>query len=146
MIKSGGEIATKTKTDEHYDQLKKKYGKTSIFVQALQCQSSIRNPKSYRKNLSGFNFFDSTEKKTVKPSIMLNAHFNCAEEFEKLPREIVKNDRTIKFDKKYSGIFKNNYQVFGYNLYIEENLSKDASNNKIKKAKQNLFEKYGEVS
>lgn len=146
VIKSGGEIATKTKTDEHYDQLKKKYGKTSIFVQALQCQSYIRNPKSYRKNLSGFNFFDSTEKKIVKPSVILNAHFNCAEEFEKLPREIVKNDRTIKFDKKYSGIFKNNYQVFGYNLYIEENLAKDASNNKIKKAKQNLFEKYGEVS
>ena len=66
--------------------------------------------------------------------------------FEELPREILKKDKTVKFDKKFSGLFKSNYKAFGYNLYIEENLSKDASNNKIKQGKQNLFKKYGEKS
>ena len=51
----------------------------------------------------------------------------------------------IKFDKKYSGLFKKNQnseKVFGYNLYLEENLNKDSSKNKIKQIKQTLFKKY----
>ena len=41
----------------------------------------------------------------------------------------------IRFDKKYSGLFKKNQnseKVFGCNLYLEENLNKDSSKNKIK--------------
>jgi hypothetical protein len=64
----------------------------------------------------------------------------------KLPREILKIDRKVKFDKNYSGLFKKNYEVFGYDLYLEENLSKDSSKNKIKQGKQKLFKKYGETS
>ena len=38
------------------------------------------------------------------------------------------------------------YEAFGYNLYLEENISKDSSKNKIKQGKQKLFKKYGETS
>lgn len=50
----------------------------------------------------------------------------------------------IKFDKKYSGLFKKNQnseKVFGCNLYLEENLNKDSSKNKIKQVKQTFFKK-----
>ena len=77
---------------------------------------------------------------------MLKAHLTCMKQITKLPREIIKKDKTVKFDKRYSGLFKENYEVFGYNLYLEENLSKDSSKNKIKQGKQKLFKKYGETS
>lgn len=38
--------------------------------------------------------------------------------------------------------FQKNYEVFGYNLYLEENLSKTASNKEVRKAKDNLWKKY----
>ena len=63
-----------------------------------------------------------------------------------MPREIIKKDKKIKFDRDYSGLFKENYEAFGYNLYLEENLSKDSSKNKMKQGKQKLFKKYGEIS
>ena len=65
---------------------------------------------------------------------MLKAHLTCIKQIENLPRQIIKKDRSIKFDTKYSGIFKKdqNYEkVFGYNLYLEENLDKNSSKNKI---------------
>jgi hypothetical protein len=77
---------------------------------------------------------------------MLQSHLTCIKQVEKLPRQILKKDKTVKFDKNYSGLFKKNYEVFGSNLYLEENLSKTISNNKIKQAKQKLFKKYGEES
>jgi CMP-N-acetylneuraminic acid synthetase len=77
---------------------------------------------------------------------MLQAHLICIKYVDNLPREIIKRDKTVKFDNKYSGLFKKNYEVFGYNLYLEENISKTASNNQIKKAKQKIFKKYGENS
>jgi len=58
-------------------------------------------------------------------------------------------DKKVKFDKKYGGLFKKNenYEVvFGYNLYLEENLGKDSSKNKIKQGEQKLFKKYGKTS
>ena len=82
----------------------------------------------------------------VKPSVMLQAHLTCMKQIVKLPRDILKIDRKVKFDKNYSGLFKKNYEVFGYNLYLEENLSKDSSKTKIKQGKQKLFKKYGETS
>lgn len=48
--------------------------------------------------------------------------------------------------KNYSVLFKRNYEVFGYNLYLEENLSKDSSKNQLKRGKKKLFKKYGETS
>jgi len=77
---------------------------------------------------------------------MLKGHLICLKKFDKLPCEVVKNDKIVKFDKKYSGLFEKNYKIFGYNLYIEENLDKDVSNNKIKQAKQKRFKKCGEES
>ena len=77
---------------------------------------------------------------------MLQAHLTCIKQVAKLPRKILKIDRKVKFDKNYSGLFKENYEVFGYNLYLEENLSKDSSKNKIKQGKQKLFKKYGKES
>ena len=59
-----------------------------------------------------------------------------------LPRQIDKKDKTVKFDKKYSGLFKKNQnyeKVFGYNIYLENNLGKNSSKNKIKQAEQKLF-------
>jgi hypothetical protein len=82
-------------------EFKTQYGKNSIFVQALQSRPYIQN-----RNLSGFNFFDLTEKRTSKTSVMLKRHLTCSKEFDKLPREIVKTDKIVKFDKKYSSLFK----------------------------------------
>ena len=71
----------------------------------------------------------------------------CIKQVQNLPRQIIKKDKRVKFDKNYSGLFKKNYEnVFGYNLYLEENLSKDSSKNKIKQGKQKLFKKYGKES
>ena len=42
---------------------------------------------------------------------------NYYDQVEKFPREIIKKDKTVKFDKKYSGLFKKNYEVFDYILY-----------------------------
>lgn len=73
---------------------------------------------------------------------MVNAHLTCMEQIDK-------KDKSIKFDKKYNGLFKKNKnyeKVFGYNLFLEENLGLDSSKNKIKKGEQRLFKKYGETS
>ena len=80
---------------------------------------------------------------------MLQAHLTCAKQINNLPRQIDKKDKTVKFDKKYSGLFrknKNYEKVFAYNLYLEENLDKDSSNNKIKQGESKLFKKYEETS
>ena len=67
---------------------------------------------------------------------------------ENLPREIINKDKTVKFNKKFRDLFKkdNNYEIFGYNLYLEENIPKTATNQKIREAKENLFRKYAEES
>jgi hypothetical protein len=78
---------------------------------------------------------------------MLQAHLTCIKQVGNLPRQIIKRDKSVKFDKNYNGLFKKNYEdVFGYNLYLEENISKDSSNNKIKQGKLELFKKYGKTS
>ena len=114
-------------------------GKNSIFVQGFQAiQKFPARPK--------LNYDDASNNLIIKPSVMLRAHLTCIKNIEKLPREITKKDRKVKFDKNYSGLFKEKYETFGYNLYLEENLSKDSSKNKIKQGKQKLFKKYGEAS
>lgn len=121
---------------------KTKKGKNSIFVQAFQ--EIITFPA--RPNL---NYYDRVEKQFVKQSVMLKAHLTCIKQVQNLPREINKKDRKVKFDKKYSGLFKKdeNYEkVFGYNLYLSDNLSKNSSKNKIKQGEQRLFKKYGKTS
>ena len=123
-------INIKTKTRE---------GKNSIFVEGFQ---AIRTFPARPK----LNYYDKVENRMVKPSVMLQAHLKCIKQVAKLPRKILKIDRKVKFDKNYSGLFKENYEVFGYNLYLEENLSKDSSKNKIKQGKQKLFKKYGKES
>jgi len=79
---------------------------------------------------------------------MVKAHLTCMKEVEKLPRQIIKKDKTVKFDKRFRDLFKkdNNYEIFGYNLYLEENLSKTASKTEIPEAKEKLFRKYAEES
>ena len=117
-------------------------GGNSIFVEAFQ---AIRAFPS-RPN---FNYYDSVENQLVKKSVMLQAHLTCAKQINNLPRQIDKKDKTIKFDKKYSGLFrknKNYEKVFAYNLYLEENLGKDSSKNKIKQGESKLFKRYGETS
>lgn len=80
---------------------------------------------------------------------MLKAHLTYVKEIDNLPRSIDKKDKTIKFDKKYSSLLRKNQnyeKVFAYNLWLEENLSKDSSKNKIKQGEQKLFKKYKEAS
>jgi len=78
---------------------------------------------------------------------MLEAHFTCLKEFYKVPRQILKEDKSVKFDKNYSGLFIKNYEdFFGYNIYLEQNLSKQSSKNKIKQGLQKLFKKYDKKS
>jgi len=121
---------------------KSKKGGNSIFVEAFQ---AIRTFPT-RPN---FNYYDPVENQFVKQSVMLQAHLTCIKQVQNLPREITKKDRNVKFDKKFRGLFKKdeNYEkVFGYNLYLEENLGKNSSKNKIKQGEQKLFKKYGETS
>ena len=76
---------------------------------------------------------------------MLEAHVACFQEVSNLPRDIRKEDRTVKFDSRYQALFKQQYEkVFGYNIYIEENISKDVKKQKLKKALKSLFHKYGD--
>jgi hypothetical protein len=99
---------------------KTKKGKNSIFVEAFQ---AIRTFPA-RPNL---NYYDPVEKRILRPSVMLQAHLTCMKQVQNLPRQIIKKDKSVKFDKNYSGLFKKHYEdVFGYNLYLEENLSKDS--------------------
>jgi hypothetical protein len=121
---------------------KTKQGKNSIFVEAFQVIRTFPT----RPNL---NYYDPVENQFVKQSVMLKAHLTCIKQVQNLPREIDKKDKKVKFDKKYSGLFKKNQnyeKVFGYNLYLEENLGKDSSKNKIKQGEQKLFKKYEETS
>ena len=117
-------------------------GKNSIFVEAFQAiQTFPTRPK--------FNYYDPVENQFVKESVMLQAHLTCAKQVDELPRQIDKKDKTVKFDKKYNGLFKKNKnyeKVFGYNIYLENDLDKDSSKNKIKQGEQKLFKKYGKTS
>ena len=117
-------------------------GGNSIFVEAFQ---AIRVFPS-RPN---FNCYDPVENQFIKKSVMLQAHLTCVKQINNLPRQIEKKDKTVKFDNKYSGLFrknKNYEKVFAYNLYLEENLGKASSKNKIKQGESKLFKKYGETS
>jgi hypothetical protein len=121
---------------------KTKQGKNSIFVEAFQVIRTFPT----RPNL---NYYDPVENQFVKQSVMLKAHLTCIKQVQNLPREIDKKDKKVTFDKKYSGLFKKNQnyeKVFGYNLYLEENLGKDSSKNKIKQGEQKLFREYEDTS
>lgn len=117
-------------------------GGNSIFVEAFQ---AIRTFPTRPK----LNYYDPVENQFVKESVMLQAHLTCMKQVNNLPRQIDKKDKRVKFDKKYSGLFKKNEnyeKVFGYNIYLENNLGKDSSKNKRKQGEQKLFKKYGETS
>lgn len=80
---------------------------------------------------------------------MLQAHLTCVKEINNLPRRINRKDKNVTFDKRYSGLFRKNQnyeKVFAYNLYLEQNLGKNSSKNKIKQGESKLFKKYGEAS
>ena len=122
---------------------KTRNGRNSIYVEAL-----IRSFPT-RPTLKNLNCYDPSQIQFVRPSIMLQAHLTCSEQVYNLPREINKKDKTIKFPKEYNALFKKdeNYEkIFGYNLFVEEGVDKNSSNNKIKQGKQKLFKKYGEIS
>lgn len=113
----------------------------SIFVEAFE---AIRAFPS-RPN---FNYYDSVENQFVKKLVMLQAHLTCIKEINNLPRQIDKKDKRVKFDKKHSGLFKKNQnyeKVFGYNIYLEENLGKASSKNKNRKTDKTLPEDFLEA-
>ena len=43
---------------------------------------------------------------------MFRAHLTYIKNVDKLPREITKKDKKIKFDKNYSGLFKKTMKYF----------------------------------
>ena len=91
-----------------------------------------------------FNFQDPVSGKYIRPSLMLEAHLTCRDEMLKLPRMIEKQDRKIKIGSDFFDMFVKQYEkVFGYNLVIEENVSKEANRNRIKRAEKRLFKTYG---
>lgn len=65
-------------------------------------------------------------------------------EMENLPRKITKEDKKIKFTGNFVNLFKKNENyrtVFNYNIYLEENISKNASKKEIKEAQNSLWKK-----
>lgn len=117
-------------------------GGNSIFVEAFQVM------RAFPSRLD-FNYYDRVENQFVKKSVILQAHLTCVKQINNLPRQIDKKDKTVKFDNKYSGLFKKNKnyeKVFASNLYLEENLAKASSKNKIKQGESKLFKKYREKS
>jgi len=80
---------------------KTRKGKYSIFVEGFQAIRTFRA----RLNL---NYYDPVEKRIIKPSVMLQAHLTCIKQVENLPRQILKKDKSVKFDKNYSGLFQKN--------------------------------------
>ena len=115
-------------------------GGNSIFVEGFQA------PRGFPTR-PNFNYYDSVENQFVKKSVILQEPVTCFKDINNLPRQIDKKDKRVKFDNKYNGLFrKKNYEkVFAYNLYLEENLGKASSKNKIKQSEQKLFKKYGEI-
>jgi len=133
-----------TKVDDSEINTKTRSRKSSIFVEGLQ---SINFSINQRKisgrttNLNfSFNLIDSATNRKIRYSTMLAAHLTCLKEVYKLPREILKEDRTVKFDSRYKDLFNQQYEkVFGYNIYIEENLPKDVKKNRLKRALKRFF-------
>lgn len=122
---------------------KKMDGGSSIFVEAFKTMRLFPARPS-------FNYYDPVQNQFVKKSVMLKAHITCLKEVDKLPRKIDKKDRNVKFNnKKYRNLLrkeKNYAKVFGYNLYLEENLGKSVSKTEIGEAEQRLVNKYIEPS
>ena len=81
---------------------KTREGKNSIFVDGFQ---AIRTFPDRPK----LNCYDKVKNRIVTPSVMLQAHLTCMKQVANLPREILKIDRNVKFDKNSSGLFKENY-------------------------------------
>ena len=120
--------------------IKQKSGKNSIFVEALQ---SIANSRK-RNSFVSFNIKDPLTGNLIRPTTVLEAHIACGNEISKLPRAIEKQDKKITFDSNFFDMFRKQYdKVFGYNLLIEENIPKDANQNRIKRAEKRLFKTYG---
>jgi len=128
------ELKKKAKTN-----IKTRLGTDSIFVEGW---SQIRTFPARPR----LNYYDSVEQRIVRPRLLFQAHLTCNSEQNKLPRKITKQDKTVKFKKNFRKIFNENYEVFGYNLYLEEDLSKNASKKEVIKAKDNLWKKYKSAS
>jgi hypothetical protein len=117
-------------------------GKNSIYVEALQSISNSRKRNSFQ----GFSFDikDPLTGNLIRPSTMLEAHIACGDEISKLPRVIEKQDKKIKFGSDFFDMFRKQYnKVFGYDLFFEENIPKDANRDRIKRAEKRLFKTYG---
>jgi hypothetical protein len=124
---------------------KKTSGQSSIFVKAFQ--SLVSHP-GRQKYIKVYGFEEGVE---IRSSVMLQAYEKCNEENNKLPRQITSDDKGVKFNQKkqkYEDLFKKNYEVLnlGVNLYLDNNLSKSASDEEIDKAKDKLFREYGKKS
>ena len=75
---------------------------------------------------------------------MLEAHVTCSSEVSKLPRSIDKTDKRVKIDGNFYKLFiKKHQRVFGYNLAIEEGVSKNDNKGRVKRAERRLFKNYG---
>lgn len=124
---------------------KKASGEYSIFVKGFQ---SLVNYLGRQKSIKVYNFKEEVE---IRPPVMLQAYGKCKQEKNKLPRQIINDDKGVKFNhkkQKYKDLFKKNYEVFNFdvNLYLDNNLSKSTSAKEIDKAKDKLFREYGKKS
>ena len=87
-----------------------------------------------------FSYYDPVENQFVKKLVMLRAYLTCVKQSNNLSRQIDKKDKMVKFNKKYSDLFKKNKnyeKVFSYNLYLEKNLDKASSKSYLR---ENLFQ------
>jgi len=124
---------------------KRTSGQSSIFVNAFQ--SLVSHP-GRKKSIKVYDFKEGVE---IRPSVILQGYGKCNEENNKLPRQITNDDKSVKFNHKkpkYKDLFKKNYEVFNFdvNLYLDNNISKSASDEEIDKAKDKLFREYGKKS
>ena len=72
--------------------------------------------RNFFQRFKNIKTLDLVENQFVKQSLMLQAHLTCVKQINNLPQQIEKTDKTVKFDKKYSGLFKKNEnyeKVFG---------------------------------
>jgi hypothetical protein len=142
-------LITKTEDPEEFKIITRTpSGQYSIYVQALQ-SFSIASRRKISTSYPGFifNIQDRVTGNLIRPSTILEAHVACGNAVSKLPRVIEKQDKKIKFGPDFFDMFCSQYEkIFGYNLIIEENVSKDDNRNRVKRAKKRLFKTYGDTS
>ena len=110
--------------------MKLQSGKPSIYVKALNRlvahKRLIGSSDSAAFQLVPFDLKDCTTGKLIRYSTMLEAHIACSNDYSKFPRILTPKDRKVRFGSTFFDMFRKRYDsVFGSNLLIEENVSKE---------------------